>query len=83
MEELRVGFNHIKQKFGHRSKSHYMYVKQFVGLLMIPLQVVWVHMPHPNILQCGKPLFIVRTPILNGMLEIVCLGHVKIVGLII
>jgi hypothetical protein len=83
MEELRLGFNHMKHKFGQHSKSNYMYVKQFVGLLMIPLQAMWVHMPHHGILQCGKPLFIVRITILNGMLEIVCLGHVKIVGLII
>ncbi len=78
-----MGFNHMRQKFGKHSKSPYMYVKQFARLSMIPLEVVWVHMPHPSIKQCGKPLFVVKTPILNGMLKIVCLGHVKIVELII
>jgi len=30
-----------------------------------------------------EPLFIIKIPILNGMFKIVCLGHVKIMGLII
>jgi hypothetical protein len=46
---------------------------------MALLQVVWVTMPLIlALLQCRKPLFVLTTPILNGMLGTICLGHVEI-----
>jgi hypothetical protein len=75
---VKSGVQHTKHKFGLHSNFHCDCTNQYVDLLMALLQVVWVTMPLiMALLQCGKSLFVLRGPILNGMLGTIRLGYVE------
>jgi hypothetical protein len=79
MEELRVGFNHMRQKFGLHSEIHYQ-CKTICGTIDdSPTSCVGSHATYFNITAVWEAVVCPKDPIRNGMPKIVCLGHVKIV----